>query len=104
MLGHGAGLRNTQKLGDYVLAHGYVREDHVLDADLPTWVPVPALAEMQQALEASVGEITGLEGYALKSILRTGTVATIAHSNRELRARTTVAWGKSGAVGVDIGG
>ena len=31
MLGHCAGLRNTQQLGDYVLAHGYVREDHVLD-------------------------------------------------------------------------
>ncbi|MFM2055526.1 MAG: hypothetical protein RL456_3563, partial [Pseudomonadota bacterium] len=30
MLGHCAGLRNTQQLGDYVLAHGYVREDHVL--------------------------------------------------------------------------
>ncbi len=41
MLGHCAGLRNTQALGDYVLAHGYVREDHVLDADLPTWIPIP---------------------------------------------------------------
>src|SRR5690606_38928633 len=29
MLGHCAGLRNSQSLGDYVLAHGYVREDHV---------------------------------------------------------------------------
>jgi nucleoside phosphorylase len=27
MVGHCAGLRNTQRLGDYVLAHGYVRED-----------------------------------------------------------------------------
>ena len=53
MLGHCAGLRNTQRLGDYVLAHGYVREDHVLDADLPTWVPIPALAEIQVALEGS---------------------------------------------------
>src|SRR3546814_17070073 len=50
MLGHCAGLRNNQKLGDYVLAHGYVREDHVLDAALPTWVPVPARREMQQAM------------------------------------------------------
>ena len=33
MLGHCAGLRNSQKLGDYVLAHGYVREDHVLDEE-----------------------------------------------------------------------
>ena len=34
MLGHCAGLRNTQQLGDYVLAHGYVREDHVLDEEI----------------------------------------------------------------------
>ena len=39
MLGHCAGLRNTQQLGDYVLAHGYVREDHVLDEELPLWSP-----------------------------------------------------------------
>jgi len=31
MLGHCAGLRNSQRLGDYVLAHAYLREDHVLD-------------------------------------------------------------------------
>ena len=60
MLGHCAGLRNTQRLGDYVLAHGYVREDHVLDRELPLFVPVPALAEMQVALEQAVGEVTGL--------------------------------------------
>ncbi|MDQ2733590.1 MAG: AMP nucleosidase, partial [Pseudomonadota bacterium] len=51
MLGHCAGLRTTQQLGDYVLAHGYVREDHVLDEELPLWVPIPALAEVQMALE-----------------------------------------------------
>src|SRR3546814_14370508 len=84
MLGHCAGLRNTQALGDYVLAHGYVREDHVLDADLPTWVPVPPLAEVQVALEEAVAEVTGLEGYELKSIMRTGTVATIDNRNWEL--------------------
>jgi AMP nucleosidase len=85
MLGHCAGLRNTQALGDYVLAHGYVREDHVLDADLPTWVPIPPLAEVQVALEEAVEEVTGLEGYELKSIMRTGTVATIDNRNWELR-------------------
>ena len=85
MLGHCAGLRNTQALGDYVLAHGYVREDHVLDADLPTWIPIPPLAETQVALEQAVAEITGLSGFELKSIMRTGTVATIDNRNWELR-------------------
>lgn len=85
MLGHCAGLRNTQRLGDYVLAHGYVRQDHVLDADLPIWVPIPPLAEIQVAMESAVAEVTGLEDYELKRIMRTGTVATIDNRNWELR-------------------
>ncbi|MDP1893717.1 MAG: AMP nucleosidase, partial [Hydrogenophaga sp.] len=60
MLGHCAGLRNSQQLGDYVLAHAYVREDHVLDEELPLWVPIPALAEIQLALEAAVADVTGV--------------------------------------------
>ncbi|NGO63287.1 AMP nucleosidase [Rhizobium daejeonense] len=85
MLGHCAGLRNSQRLGDYVLAHAYMREDHVLDDDLPVWVPIPALAEVQLALEDAVEEITGYEGFELKRIMRTGTVATIDNRNWELR-------------------
>ncbi|NOX72277.1 MAG: AMP nucleosidase [Alphaproteobacteria bacterium] len=85
MLGHCAGLRNSQSLGDYVLAHAYLREDHVLDDDLPIWVPVPALAEIQIALEHAVEEVTQYSGYDLKRIMRTGTVATIDNRNWELR-------------------
>ncbi|MCX7558358.1 AMP nucleosidase [Sulfitobacter sp. F26204] len=85
MVGHCAGLRNTQALGDFVLAHAYLREDHVLDDDLPVWIPIPALAEIQIALEQSVAQVTQLEGYELKRIMRTGTVATIDNRNWELR-------------------
>ena len=85
MVGHCAGLRNSQSLGDFVLAHAYLREDHVLDDDLPVWVPIPALAEVQIALETAVAEVTELEGYELKRIMRTGTVATIDNRNWELR-------------------
>ncbi|AQS49609.1 AMP nucleosidase [Thioclava nitratireducens] len=85
MVGHCAGLRNSQQLGDFVLAHAYLREDHVLDDDLPVWVPIPALAEIQIALQEAVAEVTKLEGYELKRIMRTGTVATIDNRNWELR-------------------
>ena len=85
MVGHCAGLRNTQALGDFVLAHAYLREDHVLDDDLPIWIPIPALAEMQIALEKAVAKVTKLEGFELKRIMRTGTVATIDNRNWELR-------------------
>jgi AMP nucleosidase len=84
MLGHCAGLRNSQQLGDYVLAHGYVREDHVLDEELPLWVPIPALAEIQQALEKAVADVTRMEGPELKRIMRTGTVASTDNRNWEL--------------------
>ena len=84
MVGHCAGLRGSQQLGDYVLAHGYVREDHVLDEDLPLWIPVPALAEVQIALQEAVADVTRLRGAELKRVLRTGTVATTDNRNWEL--------------------
>ena len=84
MLGHCAGLRNSQKLGDYVLSHGYVRDDGVLDDAVPLWVPIPALSEIQVALEKAVSEVTGLKDYDLKKIMRTGTVATVSDRNWEL--------------------
>lgn len=85
MVGHCAGLRNTQALGDFVLAHAYLREDRVLDDDLPVWVPIPALAEIQIALEEAVAQETQLSGFDLKRIMRTGTVASVDNRNWELR-------------------
>ena len=104
MLGHCAGLRNSQRLGDYVLAHAYVREDHVLDDDLPIWVPVPPLAEVQVAIEQSVAEVTGREGYDLKQVMRTGTVATIDNRNWELRDQRgpVQRLSQSRAIGLDM--
>ncbi|MGI3211733.1 AMP nucleosidase [Roseovarius tibetensis] len=85
MVGHCAGLRNSQSLGDFVLGHAYLREDRVLDADLPAWVPIPALAEIQIALQEAVAEETKLEGFELKRVMRTGTVASVDNRNWELR-------------------
>ncbi|MGB0411522.1 MAG: AMP nucleosidase [Pikeienuella sp.] len=104
MLGHCAGLRRTQRLGDYVLAHGYVRDDHVLDADLPTWVPIPALAEVQQSLEGAVSEIACADGCDLKQVMRTGTVASIDNRNWELRDQSEPVrrFSQSRAIGLDM--
>ncbi len=88
MVGHCAGLRNSQRLGDYVLAHAYMREDHVLDADLPPWVPIPALSEIQIALENAVAETTKMRGFELKQVMRTGTVASTDNRNWELSEMT----------------
>lgn len=85
MLGHCAGLRRSQRLGDYVLAHAYAREDHVLDHDLPLNVAVPPIAEVQVALQQAVLNVTGLTGAEIKTRMRTGTVATTDNRNWELR-------------------
>ena len=104
MLGHCAGLRNSQRLGDYVLAHGYLREDHILDDDLPLSIPIPALAEVQVALEKAVAEVTGHKGYELKTIMRTGTVATTDDRNWELRSsvRQNQRLSQSRAIAMDM--
>ena len=46
MVGHCGGLRQSQRIGDYVLAHAYLRQDHILDALVPPDIPIPALAEV----------------------------------------------------------
>ena len=88
MLGHCAGLRRSQRLGDYVLAHAYQREDGVMDDDLPRWAPIPPIAEVQVALEKAVANITGASGKDLKSRMRTGTLVSVNNRNWELRTQT----------------
>jgi AMP nucleosidase len=76
MIGHCAGLRNHQDIGDLVLATGYLRDDHVLDGILPLSVPVLANHTLNTLL---LSELTGL---GLRS--RMGIVFTTANRNWEL--------------------
>ncbi len=85
MVGHCGGLRQSQVIGDYVLAHGYLRRDKILDDLVPPEVPVPALAEVQVALQQAAERVTGQRGDELKRRLRTGTVVTYDDRNWELR-------------------
>jgi AMP nucleosidase len=85
MVGHCGGLRPSQAIGDYVLAHGYFRRDRILDDLVPPDVPVPALAEVQVALQEAAARVTGERGDALKQRLRTGTVVSYDDRNWELR-------------------
>ncbi|WP_430417614.1 AMP nucleosidase [Parasphingorhabdus sp.] len=85
MIGHCGALRRTQRLGDYVLAHAYLRDDNVLDDVLPPSIPLPTIAEVQQALTQAVQEETGIDHSKLKQHLRTGTVVTTGDRNWELR-------------------
>jgi AMP nucleosidase len=85
MVGHCGGLRQSQTIGDYVLAHGYLRRDRILDNAVPPEIPIPALAEVQVALQEAAAQVTGERGDQLKRRLRTGTVVTYDDRNWELR-------------------
>src|SRR5690606_38160086 len=62
MIGHCGGLRASQSIGDYVLAHAYLRDDHVLDDVLPPEIPIPPIAEIQQTLTRAAELVTGETG------------------------------------------
>ena len=103
MIGHCGGLRPSQTIGDYVLAHGYLRDDHVLDDVLPVEIPLPAIAEIQQALFRAAIEVTGEDPQQLKSRLRTGTVVTTDDRNWELRfTLSALRFNQSRAVAIDM--
>lgn len=103
MIGHCGGLRHSQRLGDYVLAHAYLRLDGVLDEDLPPEVPVPPIAEVQQALFEAAKRVTGDSGSDLKARLRTGTVVTNDDRNWELRFHSeALRFNQSRAIAIDM--
>ena len=103
MIGHCGGLRPSQTIGDYVLAHAYLRDDHVLDDVLPPEVPLPAIAEVQNALFDATTSITGEDEDSVKRRLRTGTVVTTDDRNWELRyAASSLRFNQSRAVAIDM--
>ncbi len=84
MIGHCGGLRHTQRIGDYVLAHAYLRRDKILDDRVPLEIPIPAIAEIQIALQKAANMVVGGEKEELRRRLRTGTVVSYADRNWEL--------------------
>lgn len=82
MVGHCAGIRNHQEIGDFVLASGYMRADHVLDAALPRSVPLTPSFLLNRYLAAVLDE---------RSLpYRHGTVYTTDDRNWELALSRTL--------------
>ena len=95
MIGHCAGLRNRQEIGDLVLATAYMRDDRVLDDLLPLSVPVVSNYTLNTLL------LDELTSRSLRS--RMGIVFTTANRNWELQL-TSVAdqLQRSRALAVDM--
>ncbi|GGD53875.1 AMP nucleosidase [Erythrobacter arachoides] len=103
MIGHCGGLRPSQTIGDYVLAHAYLRDDNVLDSAIPPEIPIPAIAEVQTAMYQAARQVTGEPDDVLKRRLRTGTVVTTDDRNWELHyTRSALRFNQSRAVAIDM--
>jgi len=84
MVGHCGGLRHTQRIGDYVLAHAYLRRDKILDDLVPLEIPIPPIAEVQVALQQAAAAAADGDTEEFRRRLRTGTVVSYADRNWEL--------------------
>ncbi|MEM8733375.1 MAG: AMP nucleosidase [Planctomycetota bacterium] len=82
MVGHCAGIRNHQEIGDFVLASGYMRADHVLDEFLPRSVPLTPSFLLNRYLATTLDEH--------RLTYRYGTVYTTADRNWELALSGTL--------------
>ncbi|WP_271077299.1 AMP nucleosidase [Aurantiacibacter sp. MUD61] len=103
MIGHCGGLRPSQTIGDYVLAHAYLRDDNVLDSAIPPEIPIPPIAEVQTAMFKAARSVTGDSDEQLKARLRTGTVVTTDDRNWELHyTRSALRFNQSRAVAIDM--
>lgn len=103
MVGHCGGLRSSQVLGDFVLAHAYLRDDQVLDDVLPPDIPLPTIAEVQIALTDAISDVMNLSGQLMKRHVRTGTVVTTDDRNWEMRyAALRPRLNQSRAIAIDM--
>lgn len=82
MVGHCAGVRNHQEIGDFVLASGYMRADRLLDDALPLAVPITPSFLLNRYLAKVLED--------RKLLYRVGTVYTTVDRNWELALRGTL--------------
>ncbi len=95
MIGHCAGVRNNQEIGDFVLASGYMRADRLLDKALPPSVPVAPNFLLNRYLGRVLDE--------RKLLYRVGTVYTTVDRNWELSLRDSLGDLKSSrSIAVDM--
>ncbi len=95
MIGHCAGVRNHQEIGDFVLASGYMRDDHVLDEALPRSVPIAPSFLLNRYLAKILDD--------RQLPYRLGAVTTTADRNWELVLKRSLAMIKaSRSIAVDM--
>jgi AMP nucleosidase len=83
MVGHCAGIRNHQEIGDFVLATGYMRGDRLLDDVIPPAVPIAPSFLLNRYLAKVLDE--------RRLPYRMGIVYTTIDRNWELALRGTLA-------------
>jgi AMP nucleosidase len=95
MLGHCAGLRNDNKIGDYIIGHNYVRCDYVLDAYVPKHVPITSSNYLSKLFLKITENKTG-------SHVNFGTIVTTCDRNWELNPSMVDEFSEAKAIGIDM--
>lgn len=98
MIGHCAGLDARMRIGDLILGNAYQRHDHILERYIPSAVPIPAVPEVQRALEKSVKQIFGDD----QQLMRTGTVISTDDRNWEWHTQKDLWEWLSGSTAVAV--
>ena len=94
MLGHCAGLRQENKVGDYVIADSYSRHDHVLDVYVPKHIPISSSRSLVKLF------VNAMEGRNQK--VYTGTVVTTGDRNWELSGYMVDEFSEAKAIAIDM--
>lgn len=94
MLGHCAGLRQENRVGDYVIADNYSRNDYVLDSYVPKHVPI---ASSRSLVKLFLEEMNGRE-----QKVYTGTVVTTGDRNWELNGCMVDEFSEAKALAIDM--
>ena len=95
MLGHCAGLRNDNKIGDYLIGHNYVRYDYVLDPYVPKHVPITSSSYLSKLF------LRVTEGRTDTNVTL-GTIVTTGDRNWELNPLMVDEFSEAKAVGIDM--
>ena len=108
MIGHCGGLRASQRIGDFVLAHAYLRDDHVLDDLLPPEIPIPPIAEVQLAMAKAAEIVSGDQDGGTGELRAVKQVVRVLAQRFKCAAAQTIAGdrlqpvGRNDHVGIDV--
>jgi AMP nucleosidase len=102
MVGHCAGLRQTHRIGTFLIGDAYFRDPSLGDLGLDANIPVPPITEINHALVLGVGSVFKLGRTRRKGLVERGTIASTARRLWETDTALVQQIVDAGAIAVDM--